>query len=194
MARNYYKKERNNIKILEVGCGTGANIWYLSREGFKCYGIDGSQTAIKRATQRLNEEGLKAQLVVGDIVNLSFDDNYFDAVIDCECIYANDLINSQKALLEVKRVLKEGGKFYSRTFSDRMYVGNTHTHHEKLEYSNISDGPLEGKGFVRLSSEESIKKLYGEIFEIVSIDSLEYTSYNKKILTSEFVIICNGNK
>jgi 2-polyprenyl-3-methyl-5-hydroxy-6-metoxy-1,4-benzoquinol methylase len=48
VGRNFYTvKDRSAITILEVGCGTGANLWYLAREGFSVYGIDGSNVAIE---------------------------------------------------------------------------------------------------------------------------------------------------
>src|ERR1700722_13214770 len=49
VARNYYRAaNRGDIKILEVGCGAGACIWYMAREGFCATGIDGSPSAIKQ--------------------------------------------------------------------------------------------------------------------------------------------------
>ena len=34
------KIKKNKIKVLEVGCGTGANLSFLAKEGFKTYGLD----------------------------------------------------------------------------------------------------------------------------------------------------------
>ena len=86
---------RKNFKILEVGCGTGANLWYLSREGFNAHGVDGSQEAINIARKRFCDENLTVELKVCDIMELPYPDNYFDCVVDIECLYANSFANSE---------------------------------------------------------------------------------------------------
>lgn len=189
IARNYYKKDRKNTKILEIGCGIGANIWYLAREGFCAYGIDGSKTAIERAKNRLQIENLEANLRLGDIINLPYNDNFFDAVIDIECLYCNSKRDTEIILKEINRVLKKDSLFYGRTFSSEMYMGSSQKEVGYLEYTDISDGPFAGKGFVRLIDEDDIKELYGKYFRIVSIDKLEYTYNNGKIKVSEWIII-----
>ena len=124
IARNFYNLNRSETHILEVGCGPGANIWYLAKEKFNAFGIDGSETAIVQAEERLKSENLSAKFNVGDIVSLPYSDLTFDAVIDVECIYANDLENANKILKEISRVLKKTGLFYSRTLSDKIYIGD----------------------------------------------------------------------
>ena len=49
MGRNFFVKpgeERKSTRILEVGCGTGANLRLLVEEGFDAYGIELSQEAV----------------------------------------------------------------------------------------------------------------------------------------------------
>ncbi|EJE1584224.1 SAM-dependent methyltransferase [Campylobacter upsaliensis] len=54
IARNFYNvKDRNSIKILELGLGTGANLWFCAREGFKVSGIEWSKTGVERFKARL---------------------------------------------------------------------------------------------------------------------------------------------
>lgn len=187
VARNYYSKNRGTIKILEIGCGPGANIWYLSREGFAAYGIDGSEIAIQQAQERMNTEGLKADLMTGDILELPYANETFDAVIDVECLYANSLHNASKILEEVSRVLKNNGQLYSRTFSTNMYIGQST---DQKEFAEVVDGPMANKGFTRLMNPEDIRNLYSPLFKIKSIDLEEATQNNGETITSEHVIIC----
>lgn len=194
IANNFYNKNRSKVKLLEVGCGTGANVWYMSREGFDVTGIDGSQTAIQKAIARFEAENLKAQLLVGDIINLPFEDHFFDGVIDVECLYCNNTINTERILQEIKRVLKPNGLFYSRTFTERMYIGKNPTKISKFEYVDISEGPQAGHGFIRLIDKIEINNLYGKCFNIRAIDNLDHSRNNQEILISEWIIICNKNE
>lgn len=190
IARNFYSvPKRDCLKILEVGCGPGPNIWYLAREGFSTYGIDGSQEAIRLAEERLTQEGLSAHLEVGDINILPYSNNFFDAAIDVECLYANPLTASKNILKEIQRCLKPGGLLYSRTLTDQMYIGKSQTCCGHLEYSEISDGPIAGKGFARLMGREDVNSLYGIHFDIQSLDSLEYTRVNGTQIISEWIIV-----
>lgn len=189
IANNFYHKRNGGIKILEVGCGPGANIWYLAREGFEVYGIDGSPTAIAKAKDRIADEGFNAQLKVGDIMTLPYDDCFFDAVIDVECLYCNDRKDTKAILGEISRCLKDDGLFYSRTLADDMYVGNTQTKVGHLEYKEISDGPIAGKGYARLIDKAEMSSLYGTFFTIRSIDKLEYTIDNGSMKVSEWIIV-----
>ena len=77
------EKDRSKINILELGCGTANNIYFLAKEGFNASGLDGSEHAIKLGRTFLAENGLKATLLCQDFINLSnFADQSFDMVID----------------------------------------------------------------------------------------------------------------
>jgi ubiquinone/menaquinone biosynthesis C-methylase UbiE len=190
VAKHFYGKIRQDTHLLEVGCGPGANIWFLAREGFDATGIDGSITAINKAQKRLDDENLSAKLIVGDVNRLPFGDNEFDGVIDVECLYCMDSESMESILHDIARVIKPGGHFYSRTFSTDLYVGQEPVRINKYEYSSVHDGPQAGRGFMRLSDKEEIRRLYGAQFEIVSIDKLIHTRDNESFEVSEWVINC----
>ena len=192
IASKYYSLvNRGNIKVIEVGCGPGANLWYISREGFKAFGVDGSQEAINIAKKRFRDEHLKAELTVCDIIKLSYPDNYFNCVVDVECLYANSYANTELILQEIHRIMKVGGYFFSKSISDKMYLGKDREEISRMEFNNISDGPVAGKGFARIMSQDDIYKLYGQLFTIESIDLHEYTRNNQNFFSSEWVIICS---
>jgi SAM-dependent methyltransferase len=190
IARNYYGSDRANISILELGCGPGANIWYLAREGFDAYGVDGSATAVSSCLERLEREHLTASVTVGDVSDLQFDDARFDAVIDIECLSCNDFASSASILDEVARVLKPHGKFYSKTFASDLYIGKNYRQISPLEFDEMTEGPMANKGFVRLTDPESAQALYGTHFEIEEMELSTRTTNNRRDMISEWHITC----
>lgn len=163
IARNFYRHDnRSAIKFLEVGCGPGANCWYLAREGFSFVGIDASTTAINCAWSRLDKEcsGWHAlsNLMVGDILQLPFPDATFDAVIDVEAIYCNDWQTSQSIYGEMARVLKPSGLMFSQTFAKGSWGDGTGVPAGRGAWL-CSEGPLAGKGFSRFTDLDEIPDL-----------------------------------
>ena len=115
-----YLEPRPREKILDLGCGNGEVSQVISDSGAFVWGVDYSIEAIALAKER---RAKNADFSVSDAERLSFRDNYFDKVICLdvfEHIYPHKL---EKVLLEVKRVLKPGGRFVVATSPNSFYLG-----------------------------------------------------------------------
>lgn len=176
VARNFYSApNRKDVRILEVGCGPATNLWYLAREGFSAFGLDGSAVAIEQARRRLAEESVAAELKVGDAVHLPYPDASFDGVLDIECIYANAPDDAKRIIAEVHRVLKPEGRFFSKTF---------------MAAASDKDNPLPAnRGVVRLTEEKEIPALYG-VFGSIEYDYLIRSEKNRRHQIKEWLITC----
>lgn len=98
--------KNKKLQILDVGCGPGAALLYLSRFG-DVMGVDLSDEALKFARKR-------GKVRKADISSLPFEDESFDAVVCLDVLYHEWVKDNNKALLEIKRVLKPRGIFLLR--------------------------------------------------------------------------------
>lgn len=192
IARNFYHVEnRLDVKILELGCGPGANIWYFAREGFSFCGVDCSNTAIEQASLRLDKEfpnwRQHSELVVGNVNNLPFEKEYFDAVIDNECIYCSDFSTATEIYNEAWRVTKHNGKLYSRTFASGSWGDGCGENVDRNRWI-CTEGPLAGKGPSRFTSVEDATKLI-QHYCIDSIETISRTENNMKNRIIELLIL-----
>lgn len=109
------KNNRKEVKILEVGCGSCANLWMIAKEGFDAYGVDISDESLKLGKKMLDNWQVSATLQQGSFENLPFKDNSFDVVVDVLSMSCNDHKGFLQGLNEVYRVLNKNGLFFTYT-------------------------------------------------------------------------------
>ncbi len=102
-------------RVLEVGFGAGNNLWFLAEAGFAVSGIEYSATAVEHALDRLKGLGLSADLRVGDLTDLPFEDESFDFVLDRGALTQNLHAHIRAAAGEIHRVLAPDGQLLSFT-------------------------------------------------------------------------------
>ncbi|EBD1779130.1 class I SAM-dependent methyltransferase [Campylobacter jejuni] len=175
IARNFYNvQDRSKINILELGLGTGANLWFCAREGFKVSGIEWSKTGVERFRARLKDENLSTQIEqieIGDYLEKldNFKNESFDAWMDNYSLAYNDFEKTKQIIKKAMKKLKIGGKFFSITPS--LY-NEGFEKDANLGYHLVK--PVSGSdaftGVIRYCDEEDLKRLYeGEGYKITSI-------------------------
>lgn len=166
-------KARNEAAILEVGCGTGANLWFAAREGFQVAGIDASASAINYARKRFLEENLKGDFRVGDYSELPFEDHAFDMVIDRGAIVCTGLSTAKKTVAAIHRVLKKGGMFLFNPYSEQHSSYSAGKKAADNLTVDISAGTLIGAGQISFYSRQQIDRLLSRGWDLASVQHLE---------------------
>jgi ubiquinone/menaquinone biosynthesis C-methylase UbiE len=123
--------ERSGIKkgmqVLDLGCGSGAFTTFLARavgEKGKVYALDIQADMLKQLERKLskpeNKDIKNIKLIEGNAYELPFDDGSLDLVNMVTVL--QEIPDRNKALHEVKRVLKPGGLFaVTELFPDPDY-------------------------------------------------------------------------
>ena len=95
--------------LLEIGCGMGFDSVEFLKRGVRVTGTDLTPTAVELTRKHFEIEGFSDADVRGEnVLALSFPDNTFDAVWARGVLHATG--NTEKAIREIRRVLKPGGR------------------------------------------------------------------------------------
>jgi ubiquinone/menaquinone biosynthesis C-methylase UbiE len=96
-------------KVLEVGIGSGLNLPLYGVQTDELYGLDPSRELLGFAEKRASKVSLPIKLLGGSSEALPLDDRSIDAVAMTFTLCSMD--DTGKALAEIRRVLKPGGRF-----------------------------------------------------------------------------------
>jgi len=183
---NIDKNKRKKIKILELGCGSGANLWMIAKENFDAYGIDNSKTSLKLCSKMLNKWECNAKIKLADMLELPYPDRFFDAVFDVLSIIHIPFSKHRILYSEVKRVLKPKGVFFSYQFGEKSFSFK-HGWGKKVEKFTIDrinnpNAPYAGNRYLCFPSEKAVHSLLNKAgFQSVSIENVQKTYQNRKV-------------
>ena len=168
---------RKDLRILEVGCGTGLTLQFLAQKdsSSKLFGLDFSETMLRQTHEKALKTKNRISVTLGNAFGLPFDNNLFDVVYATRFIHQFYHEDKKKIHRELSRVTKKGGivvlEFYAYGYHwVRFYTGGrkgkTHesyfSHYPTAkEIRDIVGGAFEPIP-VRLAGERIFHKIFGK--------------------------------
>ena len=162
----------NNCRILELGCGNGEQ-WERQIEnlpdGCNLLLSDFSDGMVNIVREKyIKYKNLSFQQI--DIQNIPLQDETFDIVISNHMLY--HVPDLSRALSEVKRVLKTGGKFYSATNGNG---GMRLVLHEALKRFNPDTTAFQESSFCLQNGLDLLSEHFSDVKRTDYEDSLSIT-------------------
>ena len=96
-------------EVLEIGFGTGLNLPYYPEKIDKLTTVDPNPGMKKLAEKRIKQSSITVDIRLLNGESLPMEDNRFDCVVSTWTLCS--IIQVERAIAEIYRVLKPGGKF-----------------------------------------------------------------------------------
>ena len=160
--------KRPNVKVLEIGCGAGANIPLFQKIGADYCAVDGSPTVIKMLQE--NYPIYANNLVVGDFTKEIPFDETFDVIVDRASLTHNTTADIKKTIDLIEKHLTSpngifiGVDWFSKSHDD-FILGDKILNDPYTKYMGNVKGQFAGVGNVHFSDDAHLIELFSS-FEI----------------------------
>ena len=181
-------RNKQHVKILDIGCGTGRHLSYFNEQNYDVYGIDCSSAAIKIATEWLKSKNMSANISLGSVMDHDLYVKNTDAVTDVACMQHNLLKDMEKIVANVYDSLNDSGYFFSitKTQDDSLYSsgefieGSTRLFQSNAEKVNVSV-------IITFLSLDDVFALFNK-FSAVNVEKEEWTFADRSKKVSHWII------
>ena len=197
---NLSKIEKGKLTCLEVGCGSGSNLWMLIEEGFKVTGLDISENSLKVCKSILEQKNLNIpNLNCASMIKIPLENESQDFIVDIFSSNCLTLKDFDDYLNEAYRVLKNKGSIFIYTPSKKSdaflnpgnaslldkstldgvfresspYCGNHYPF--RFEHIEELETKLLAKGF-EINYSELVSRTYrrcSEYFEFITLEAIK---------------------
>lgn len=152
------------LRILDIGCGTGRHSVELARRGYRMTGIDLSEAMLVKAREKAGKQNVTVDFQRHDARNLPFDREFDMAIMLCEGAFPlmeTDEMNYQ-ILENAARAVKPGGKLIFTTLNGLFPL-----------FHSV-------KEFLQKSSEEGNATYHNNTFDLMT-----FRDHNLTVLTDD---------
>lgn len=176
------------LRVLELGCGAGANIRFFQYYGADYHAIEGSPHIVVNLKKAYSE--YSANIVAGDFTAGLVFDGPFDLIVDRAAVTHNSTEAIARTLSAAHERLAVGGKYigidwFSTEHSDFAKgkpSGDANTR------SGYVDGQFAGVGLVHFSDRKHLEQL----FSVFQIEALEHKAIRRE-MPSDRGLCCAWN-
>ena len=188
LTNRYFTGDKSKIRVLELGCGAGANIPFFYAIGAEYCGIEGSITQVKKLNKQYGSPccadkylrgGGKNLITVsqGDFTEGLPFDGEFDLILDRSSVTANVTADIRKTIALAYEKLRKGGYYFGLdwistnwgAFSDPAEVFDVIDEYTRVFHS----GHFNGMGNIHFSDAGHIRELF---CQMTMIELYEKTS------------------
>lgn len=185
LTKKIFEKEHihESSHILDVGCGTGQTVAYLSQKyGAKIIGIDSNTTMVEKAKKRMSKSGLPVNILQCTVEKIPLPNQHFDIIISESVL---SFVNKPNALSEIFRLLKNEGNFIAieQTMNGRLEVAEENDIKQFYGFDTL----LMEQDWVKLLKQAGFKQV--DIIKQMEIDSEPDFHYSDEINPAHFAVM-----
>lgn len=170
-------KKSNKNDIIDLGCGSGNDTFYLTNKGFSVLSCDYSEAALERLKHFIDNP---KSLFLDMREPLPFDSNSIKIIISDLSIHYFDTTTTNSIIKEIRRVLKKDGILICRVNSTKE-LANESNAIKKIENNFY----LVGHKLKRYFSTQDIHHFFHD-FKVAEIKPYTMARYSKKKHVIEF--------
>ena len=160
----------NPVKILEVGIFSGNNARFFLENGYEVFGSELNLEMVELGIQNLTRLGyVPPQIEIGDNLNLPASDSDFDLLVSINTIHYSAGTNSNLALREYARVIRQGGYAVIETPGSAHFAVQAAKRIEELNWEWHAGGFREGLSFGFFDTREHFQTKLLEHFKEVHV-------------------------
>lgn len=167
--RRYVEIGFGRGRVLEIGCGDGANARFIASRGGKLVAIDVARPIVESNRARALKEGTDCEFICNNVFEFDATPGQFDAVLDCWCFHHIPAHLMVSYAERVARLLRPGGHF--------LLLCHAPHSSQQLSLTDGLSGPLpKAIAYIVHATSESvlsrseIRDVFSEHFEIGPIE------------------------